>query len=202
MEFLMGRLLGDTVCNMRLNEVLDACWVNLEYGLSRCFESEADAGLGNGGLGRLAACFLESLATLDMPGYGYGIDYEYGMFRQENRQGFQREKPDRWKTNGTPFQIQRPEEAIVIPLYGRVENARDRSKSARAGWITRLWWACRTIMPVVGYNGHTVNYLRLFQARSSDDFDIDIFNRGDYIRAVEQRLAVRTSRACSIQAIP
>jgi starch phosphorylase len=111
MEFLMGRLLGDTVCNLRLNETLDGVLAEFGVRLEQVLESEADAGLGNGGLGRLAACFLESLATLEMPGYGYGIDYEYGMFRQEIANGFQREKPDRWKGNGTPFQIQRPEEA-------------------------------------------------------------------------------------------
>jgi len=188
MEFLMGRLLGDTVCNMRLNEVLDGVLREFGVRLEQVLESEADAGLGNGGLGRLAACFLESLATMDMPGYGYGIDYEYGMFRQEIANGFQREKPDRWKTNGTPFQIQRPEEAIVIPLYGRVENARDRG-NYRQSWLDyQVVVGVPNDMPVVGYNGHTVNYLRLFQARSSDDFDIDIFNRGDYIRAVEQKI--------------
>jgi len=110
------------------------------------------------------------------------------MFRQEIANGFQREKPDRWKTNGTPFQIQRPEEAIVIPLYGRVENARDRG-NYRQSWLDyQVVVGVPNDMPVVGYNGHTVNYLRLFQARSSDDFDIDIFNRGDYIRAVEQKI--------------
>ncbi len=189
MEFLMGRLLGDTVCNMRLYEVLDGVLDEFGVRLEAVLESEADAGLGNGGLGRLAACFLESLATLDMPGYGYGIDYEYGMFRQEISHGFQREKPDRWKTNGTPMQIQRPEEAIVIPLYGRVENALERSNT-RQSWLDfQVVVGVPNDMPVVGYNGNTVNYLRLFQARSSDDFDIDIFNRGDYIRAVEQKIA-------------
>jgi starch phosphorylase len=188
MEFLMGRLLGDTVSNMRLYEVLDGVLGEFGVRLEQVLETEADAGLGNGGLGRLAACFLESLATLDMPGYGYGIDYEYGMFRQEIANGFQREKPDRWKTNGTPFQIQRPEEAIVIPLYGRVENGRERS-NFRQSWLDyQVVVGVPNDMPVVGYNGHTVNYLRLFQARSSDDFDIDIFNRGDYIRAVEQKI--------------
>jgi glycogen phosphorylase len=189
MEFLMGRLLGDTVCNMRLYEVLDGVLDEFGVRLESVLESEADAGLGNGGLGRLAACFLESLATLDMPGYGYGIDYEYGMFRQEISHGFQREKPDRWKTNGTPLQIQRPEEAIVIPLYGRVENALERGNT-RQRWLDfQVVVGVPNDMPVVGYNGNTVNYLRLFQARSSDDFDIDIFNRGDYIRAVEQKIA-------------
>jgi starch phosphorylase len=188
MEFLMGRLLGDTICNMRLNEVLDGVLGEFGVRLEPVLESEPDAGLGNGGLGRLAACFLESLATLDMPGYGYGIDYEYGMFRQEIANGFQREKPDRWKTNGTPLQIPRPEEAIVIPLYGRVENARERGNN-RQRWLDyQVVVGVPNDMPVVGYNGHTVNYLRLFQARSSDDFDIEIFNRGDYIRAVEQKI--------------
>ncbi len=188
MEFLMGRLLGDTVCNMRLNGVLDGVLGEFGVRFEQVLESEADAGLGNGGLGRLAACFLESLATLDMPGYGYGIDYEYGMFRQEIANGFQREKPDRWKANGTPFQIQRPEEAIVIPLYGRVENARDRG-NYRQSWLDyQVVVGVPNDMPVVGYNGQTVNRLRLFQARSSDDFDIEIFNRGDYIRAVEQKI--------------
>jgi starch phosphorylase len=188
MEFLMGRLLGDTVYNMRLYEVLDGVLGEFGVRFEQVLESEADAGLGNGGLGRLAACFLESLATLDMPGYGYGIDYEYGMFRQEIANGFQREKPDRWKANGTPFQIQRPEEAIVIPLYGRVENSRDLG-NYRQSWLDyQVVVGVPNDMPVVGYNGQTVNYLRLFQARSSDDFDIDIFNRGDYIRAVEQKI--------------
>src|SRR6266702_3800535 len=188
MEFLMGRLLGDTVCNMRLNGVLDGVLSEFGVRFEQVLESEADAGLGNGGLGRLAACFLESLATLDMPGYGYGIDYEYGMFRQEIANGFQREKPDRWKANGTPFQIQRPEEAIVIPLYGRVENARNRG-NYRQSWLDyQVVVGVPNDMPVVGYNGNTVNHLRLFQARSSDDFDIEIFNRGDYIRAVEQKI--------------
>jgi len=188
MEFLMGRLLGDTLCNMRLNEVLDGVLSKFGVRLDAVLESEPDAGLGNGGLGRLAACFLESLATLDMPGFGYGIDYEYGMFRQEISHGFQREKPDRWKGNGTPLLIQRPEEAIVIPLYGRVEEARERG-GGRQSWLDyQVVIGVPSDMPVVGYNGRTVNYLRLFQARSSEEFDIDIFNRGDYIRAVEQKI--------------
>jgi glycogen phosphorylase len=190
MEFLMGRILGDTLCNMRLTELMRTVLLDMGISLDQVLDSEADAGLGNGGLGRLAACFLESMATLGMPGFGYGIDYEYGLFRQEISNGFQREKPDRWKANGTPFQIQRAEEAIVIPLYGRVDNMRDPADNFRQTWSDyHVVIGIPNDMPVAGYNGDTVNYLRLFQARSSDDFDIDIFNRGDYIRAVEQKIA-------------
>lgn len=190
MEFLMGRILGDTLCNMRLTELMRTVLLDMGISLDQVLDSEADAGLGNGGLGRLAACFLESMATLGMPGFGYGIDYEYGLFRQEISNGFQREKPDRWKANGTPFQIQRAEEAIVIPLYGRVDNMRDPADNFRQTWSDyHVVIGVPNDMPVAGYNGDTVNYLRLFQARSSDDFDIDIFNRGDYIRAVEQKIA-------------
>jgi starch phosphorylase len=139
----------------------------------------------------LAACFLESMATMGMPGYGYGIDYEYGLFKQEIVNGFQREKPDRWKANGTPFEIPRPEQAIVIPLYGRVENLRNAEEDYRQNWTDyKIVLGVPNDMPVVGYNGETVNFLRLFSARASEDFDIEIFNRGDYIRAVEQKIGM------------
>ncbi|HWR36746.1 MAG TPA: glycogen/starch/alpha-glucan phosphorylase [Clostridia bacterium] len=190
MEFLMGRLLGDTLCNLRLTELMRDVLADMGVALDDVLDSEPDAGLGNGGLGRLAACFLESLATLGMPGYGYGIDYEYGLFRQEIANGFQREKPDQWKAKGTPFQILRAEEAIVIPIYGRVENTRDGEGNYRQRWSDyKVVVGVPTDMPVAGYNGATVNLLRLFSARSSEDFDIEIFNRGDYIRAVEQKIA-------------
>ena len=185
MEFLMGRLLGDTLCNLRLMEITRQALVPMGEELDKVLESETDAGLGNGGLGRLAACFLESMATMGMPGYGYGIDYEYGLFKQEIVNGFQREKPDRWKANGTPFEIPRPEQAIVIPLYGRVENLRNAEEDYRQNWTDyKIVLGVPNDMPVAGYNGETVNFLRLFSARASDDFDIEIFNRGDYIRAV------------------
>ena len=189
MEFLMGRVLGDTLCNLRLMEVTRQVLSSMGENLDKVLESEPDAGLGNGGLGRLAACFLESMATMGMPGYGYGIDYEYGLFKQEIVNGFQREKPDRWKANGTPFEIPRPEQAIVIPLYGRVENLRNTEEDYRQNWTDyKIVLGVPNDMPVAGYNGETVNFLRLFSARASDDFDIEIFNRGDYIRAVEQKI--------------
>jgi starch phosphorylase len=190
MEFLMGRWLSDNLCNLRLHDECRDILAELNVDLDTVLEVEPDAGLGNGGLGRLAACFLESLATLGMPGFGYGIDYEYGMFKQEIVAGHQREKPDLWKALGTPFYIERPQEVCAIPLYGRVEHSRDSEGNRRQRWVDpRMVVGVPNDMPVAGLDGETVNYLRLFTARSSEDFDIEIFNRGDYIRAVEQKIA-------------
>jgi starch phosphorylase len=191
MEFLMGRSLGDNLSNLRIEELCREVLARFGEGVSLddVLDSEADAGLGNGGLGRLAACFLESLATLGMPGYGYGIDYEFGLFKQEIVNGFQREKPDRWKANGTPFQIEHPEDAISIPMYGRLDSQRDEDGNLKQNWINyKIVVGVPTDMPIVGYLGATVNWLRLFTARASEDFDIEIFNKGDYIHAVEQKI--------------
>ncbi len=189
MEFLMGRSLGDNLSNLRVEELCREVLASFGISLDEVLDSENDAGLGNGGLGRLAACFLESLATLGMPGFGYGIDYEYGLFKQEIFNGFQREKPDRWKANGTPFQIEHPEEAVSIPLYGRNEGGYDAEDKLKQPWTNqKIVVGIPTDMPIVGYLGQTVNWLRLFTARASEDFDIEIFNRGDYIRAVEQKI--------------
>jgi glycogen phosphorylase len=190
MEFLMGRWLSDNLCNLGLMDECRAVAAELNIHLEHVLEVEPDAGLGNGGLGRLAACFLESLATMNMPGFGYGIDYEYGMFKQEIVGGHQREKPDRWKAEGTPFYIDRPHEFCAIPLYGRVEASRDSQGNRRQRWVdAKIVVGVPNDMPVAGFGGKTVNYLRLFTARASEDFDIEIFNRGDYIRAVEQKIA-------------
>ncbi len=134
MEFLMGRSLGDNLSNLRVEELCREVLAGFGVSLDEVLDSENDAGLGNGGLGRLAACFLESMATLGMPGFGYGIDYEYGLFRQEIFNGFQREKPDRWKANGTPFQIEHLEEAVNIPLYGKVDGPREVEHSLEQTW--------------------------------------------------------------------
>ncbi len=191
MEFLMGRSLGDNLSNLRVEELCREVLAGFGVSLDEVLDSESDAGLGNGGLGRLAACFLESLATLGMPGFGYGIDYEYGLFKQEIFNGFQREKPDRWKADGTPFQIEHPEEAVNIPLYGKVEaGGMEAEDGLKQPWLNpKIVVGIPTDMPIVGYLGQTVNWLRLFTARASEDFDIEIFNRGDYIRAVEQKIA-------------
>jgi starch phosphorylase len=191
MEFLMGRALSDNINNLGIYDLCREVLAGMEVSLEDVLAAELDAGLGNGGLGRLAACFLESLATLGMPGYGYGIDYEYGLFRQEISGGFQREKPDRWKANGTPFEIGRPDRAVAIPLYGRVETGRDSKGNLRQVWTNqKIVLGVPSDMPIVGWGGETVNFLRLFSARASEDFDIEIFNRGDYIRAVEQKIGM------------
>jgi starch phosphorylase len=190
MEFLMGRWLSDNLCNLGLGEPCRAVLAEFGVKLEDVLEVEPDAGLGNGGLGRLAACFLESLATMGMPGFGYGIDYEYGMFKQEIVGGFQREKPDQWKSEGTPFYIERPQDFCTVPMYGRLQSSRDSHGNRRQSWVdSKIVVGVPNDMPVAGYGGDTVNFLRLFTARASEDFDIEIFNRGDYIRAVEQKIA-------------
>ena len=190
MEWLMGRVLGNNLSNLRMEELCREVLASFGVSLDDVMESEIDAGLGNGGLGRLAACFIESMATLGMAGFGYGIDYEYGLFRQEIVNGFQREKPDRWKANGTPFQIEHPEEAVSIPMYGRMETQQDAEGNDIQVWVNpKIILGIPADMPSVGYLGQTVNWLRLFTASASEDFDIEIFNRGDYIRAVEQKIA-------------
>ena len=185
MEFLMGRALSDNLCNLQLTQLCREALAEHGVDLDEVLETEVDAGLGNGGLGRLAACFLESMATLGMPGFGYGIDYEFGMFTQEIQDGYQREKPDRWKKYGTPLLIPHPALSVEVPIYGRCDvHARD------AKWTdAKLVLGVPSDLPVAGYGGRTVNYLRLFAAQASEDFDIQIFNRGDYIRAVEQKIA-------------
>jgi len=189
MEFLVGRSLGS---NLQALGILDLCREAVaSFGMDpdEVKEAEADPGLGNGGLGRLAACFLDSLATLDMPGFGYGINYEYGLFRQRIENGFQRESPDGWRSGGTPWLIERSEEACIVPVYGRVAHEQDRLGHDASRWVDwRVLVGVPHDMPIVGYGGHTVNWLRLYSARASSEFDIDIFNRGDYVRAMEEKM--------------
>lgn len=190
MEFLVGRSLGNNLANLGLLEVCREALRQLEVDLEDLREEECDAALGNGGLGRLAACFLDSLATLNMPGYGYGINYQYGLFRQEIGDGWQKEKPDNWRAQYSPWLIERQDEACVIPLYGRLSDGYDRRGNPKA-----LWVDCKHLigvpsdMPVIGYSGQTVNHLRLYSARASDEFDIQKFNEGNYVKAVEEKIA-------------
>jgi starch phosphorylase len=192
-EFLIGQSLGNNLYNLGMRELYSEALKNLGVDLEEVEESEEDAALGNGGLGRLAACFLDSLATLGMPGYGYGINYEYGLFKQEIDNGYQREKPDNWLAESTPWEIARPDEACLVPVYGRIEHGVDRRGGYNPMWMD---WNVLIGIPydmlIAGYGGRTVNRLRLYAARSSRDFDMQIFNDGDYFKAVEQKIASET----------
>lgn len=186
MEFLVGRSLANNLHNMGLFDAAQDVFAGLDVNLADVLDHEPDAALGNGGLGRLAACFLDSLATLHMPGFGYGINYEYGMFRQEITDGAQRERPESWLAFGTPWEICRPSEFVPVPVYGRVEEGTDRSGGYNPMWMDwRLLIGLPHDMPIVGYGGTTVNYLRLFSARAANEINMEFFNSGDYVKAVE-----------------
>jgi glycogen phosphorylase len=192
-EFLIGQSLTNHLHNLRVFEVYREACRNLGVDLDDLDRAEGDAALGNGGLGRLAACFLDSLATLGMPAYGYGINYEYGLFKQEIDNGYQREKPENWLSQSSPWEIGRPEEACLVPVYGHIEHALDRDGGYNPMW---MGWKVLIGVPydvlVSGYGGRVVNVLRLYSARSSLDFDMRIFNDGDYFKAVEQKIASET----------
>jgi starch phosphorylase len=193
MEFLLGRSLASNLLNLGVYPAMEAAFAECGVRLADVLEVEPDAALGNGGLGRLAACYLDSLASLHMPAYGYGINYEYGLFRQEIEDCRQVEKPDFWASQHSPWLIEHLDQAFAIPLYGRIEHATDRSGAYNPMWLD--WQVLLGVphdLPVVGQDGGTVNYLRLFSARASDDFDIGIFNAGDYLRAVERKMQSET----------
>jgi starch phosphorylase len=189
MEFLIGRSLGNNLINLGLFESCQEALTNLGVDLDEVREQEVDAGLGNGGLGRLAACFIDSMATMHMPGFGYGIHYEFGLFKQIFDNGWQKEKPDHWLDEWTPLELPRPDQACYIPVYGRIEEFIDHTGQKHPMWLD--WNVIVGVpydIPIVGYGGQTVNYLRLFAARPSTEFDISIFNAGDYFRALEQKI--------------
>ncbi|MBW2317155.1 MAG: glycogen/starch/alpha-glucan phosphorylase [Deltaproteobacteria bacterium] len=193
MEFLMGRALGNNLYNLGIFHLAKDALINMGLDIEELRDTEVDAALGNGGLGRLAACFLDSLATLGMPGYGYGINYEFGIFRQEIDNGYQKEKPDHWYSEDTPWLIKRPNEACIIPVYGRMENIKDSSGNDNPLWMDwKILIGVPYDVPIVGFGGKTVNYLRLFSAKSSNEFDMQIFNHGDYFKAVEQKMSSET----------
>lgn len=176
-EFLMGRLTSNNLHNLSLYKTCEEALGELGLELTDLCEQEPDMALGNGGLGRLAACFIDSLATLNYPAVGYGIHYEHGLFRQEIQDGRQIERPDSWREYGNPWEICRPESVQEVPLYGYVETVFGDN-----GGLKKVWHAGRKIkgvpwdIPVVGFGGHTVNILRLWESRASEFFDWDVFN--------------------------
>jgi starch phosphorylase len=193
MEFLLGRALRNNLQNLGLYSAIEGALSEMGFRLSDVLEAEPDAALGNGGLGRLAACFLESLASLHMPGYGYGINYEFGLFRQEIENGHQKERPDYWASEQSPWLIEHQDQTFAIPIYGRLEHSQDRNGNYNPMWLDwKVLLGVPHDFPIVGGDGRTVTTLRLFSARASDDFDMQIFNEGGYLRAVEDKIQSET----------
>lgn len=188
LEFLIGRLLGNNVINLRTEDVYRTAMSQEGLNWEGLREYEVDAGLGNGGLGRLAACFLDSIATLDLPAVGYGLRYDFGIFKQKIVNGYQVEQPDEWLKLRYPWEIAHPEFSFEVEFEGRV--------ATRPGSRGDEWYvadAKRVIgipydLPIVGYGASTVNTLRLWSAKAAEDFDLDDFNRGEYLEAVSNKV--------------
>ena len=188
MEFLMGRSLSNAMLNLGLDDVVHKALYDLGLEAEELIESEPDAGLGNGGLGRLAACFIDSCATLQLPVTGYGLRYEYGMFAQEIVNGEQVEKPDHWLRNGNIWEIERPEYMTRVKFGGRTQSHIDEHGNKRTSWIeTRDVLAMPFDTPVPGFQNGTVNTLRLWKATATEEFNLQEFNAGDYAEAVAQK---------------
>jgi starch phosphorylase len=188
MEFLMGRSLMNSLHNLEVEQPTHEALRELGVELEKLRDEEYDAALGNGGLGRLAACFLDSMATLNLPGYGYGIRYEYGMFQQHIEDGRQVEHPDNWLRYGNPWEFGRPEVLYQVKFHGRVTEYKDEQGIYRHQWMdTDDVMAMAHDTPIPGYGTRTVNNMRLWAAKSSRDFDLGYFNQGNYIKAVEDK---------------
>jgi glycogen phosphorylase len=193
LEFLMGRTFGNAMLNLDLQEAAAEALHQLGYRLEELQEVEPDAGLGNGGLGRLAACYLDSAATLDLPVYGYGIRYEHGIFRQKIVEGRQVELPDNWLHDANPWEIERPERTYNVRFYGRVESSEDLNGRRHFRWVdTSDVLAMAYDTPIPGYRNRTVNTLRLWSAKATEEFDLSDFIRGDYLAAVEAKMRSET----------
>ncbi len=193
MEYLMGRLLTNNLFNSGYHAMVRSVLTDLGQDFDAIVDVEMDMGLGNGGLGRLAACFLDSLATLDLPAIGYGIHYRYGLFRQEFLNGHQVEEPDAWTEKGCPWEIMRPHFAKKVKLYGRLSPHTDAHGQEKSVWLDY-----KTIegmpydIPIVGYAGTTVNFLRLWESTAGDKFDLEMFNQGSYVEAVREKAEQET----------
>jgi starch phosphorylase len=193
LEYLMGRLFENNLLATGLEEAVRGAFELLGLNFDEVRESEVDMGLGNGGLGRLAACFLDSMATLDYPALGYGIHYEFGLFKQEFVNGSQMEHPDRWMLFGSPWEVVRADYTQEVRLYGRVANVFDDRGNSKPKWVDfRTVLGVPHDIPTAGYGTKTVNLLRLWASRASDDFDLAAFNSGGYVDAVHQKAVGET----------
>ena len=193
MEFLTGRALGNIIINLKGNQAIKEAIEELGMNLDVIEDQEPDAALGNGGLGRLAACFLDSLSTLGYPAYGCGIRYKYGMFKQVIENGYQIERPDDWLKYGNPFEIKRPEYAVEVKFGGYVTIRKD--ECGRDKFVQENYQSVRAVpydMPIVGYQNNVVNTLRIWDAEAIDTFNLSSFDKGDYQKAVEQENLART----------
>ena len=192
MEFLMGRALGNNLINLSAYQQVKEALDEMGFNLNAIEDQEPDPALGNGGLGRLAACFMDSLATLGYAAYGCGIRYRYGMFKQKIENGAQVEVPDNWLKNGYPFELRRPEHTFTVKFGGYV-----RSEMLPNGRIQFIQEGCQTVkavpydMPIVGYKNNVVNSLMIWDAEPINEFQLDSFDRGDYRKAVEQENLAR-----------
>ena len=193
MEFLMGRALSNCLINLGILEDFREAMASLGYDFDEIVDEEQDAGLGNGGLGRLAACFLDSMATMSIPAYGYGIRYEYGIFRQKIVDGAQMELPDNWLRYRNPWELDRQEHLHPVKFYGRVITTVNKHGKTVKEWVdTEDVMAMAYDTPTPGYRNNTVNSMRLWSAKSSREFDLKFFNEGNYIRAVEKKMQTET----------
>jgi len=194
-EYLIGRSLENNLYNLGLYDILKEIKIEgfPDFSLSEIFDAEYDPALGNGGLGRLAACYLDSMASLGIPGFGYGINYEYGLFKQKFENGYQIEQSDSWSGEDSPWQFARYDRTVAVPIGGHVEMY-----TKPDGKVSFIWTDTHTLygvpydFPIVGYAGKSVNYLRLFSAKTDDELDLNIFNNGGYIEAVRDKIRTET----------
>src|SRR5450631_1409768 len=192
-EYLMGPQLDNNLLNLGIRKEAESALSELGLDLEKLIQIEPEPGLGNGGLGRLAACYMDSLATLRIPAIGYGIRYEFGLFRQEIRDGWQVEKTDKWLSFGNPWEICRPEMSYSVLSGGRTETYLDEDGISRVRWVPAhsvKGVAYDTL--VTGYENGLVDFLRLWKSQAVDSFDLQAFNMGDYYKAVEEKVSSET----------
>ncbi len=194
-EYLIGRSLENNLHNLGLFNILKSIKIDgfPDLSLQEIFDAEYDPALGNGGLGRLAACYLDSMASLGIPGFGYGINYQFGLFKQKFENGYQIEQADSWLGEDSPWQFARHDRTVTIPIYGEVENLKTATGQDTYIWMnTQHFYGVPYDFPIVGYDGKSVNYLRLFSAKTDDELDINIFNEGGYMEAVKEKIQTET----------
>ena len=194
-EYLLGRSLENNLHNLDLFKLIKEIKIEGMPNLSMndIYDAEYDPALGNGGLGRLAACYLDSMASLGLPGFGYGINYQFGLFKQKFDNGWQIEQTDTWLCEESPWQFPRHDRTLKIPLYGRVESYQGMNGRTYFSWVdTSTVYGVPYDFPIVGYAGKSVNYLRLFSAKTDDELNIKIFNEGGYIEAVKDKIKTET----------